>query len=261
MAGGGDRGRVSDVGRGGTSPAVAVASRWPDLGRGGCRAPARLGHRRNRPRATAAVAAGGDLGWALRIASRPSVSRPGGQPARWLVCAGGAIASAATPSRFRCCWRLPPWRRASRWRRSRRSASRIRCWRGRPATIAIGGFVEVREERRENRPHRGPHHIGRRPRASNRSPSACAGLDPQGHRAAGRRLHHVPRAAQPAARTAAARRLRLRPRHVLPGDRRDRLCARCDQDRPSRPRRRVSGCAMPRPCRASATGSTRASAR
>ncbi len=83
---------------------------------------------------------------------------------------------------------------------------------------------------RAHRPHRGARAVVRRqPHRAETRPGA--GLGQERHRAAGRHLCDVPRAAQPAARTAAARRLRLRARSLFPGHRRDRLRAGRDQAR------------------------------
>ena len=125
--------------------------------------------------------------------------------------------------------------------------------------VAISGFVEVREEReRSDRIVVRVHSIEG---AAARRAGARAGLGEEAHGAAGRHLRRGEGAAQPAAAAAAPGRLRFRARPLFPAHRRDRLCARRDQDRSSRRCRRAHGCATRPSSKACATRSTSASAR
>ena len=105
------------------------------------------------------------------------------------------------------------------------------------ASVQITGFVEVREEReRSDRMVVQVRQIeGRRLDRKARPRARCRA---QGDGARCRQIRRVQGASVAAARAVAAGRLRLRARHVFPGHRRLRLCARQDQRQPA-PQRRL----------------------
>ena len=101
----------------------------------------------------------------------------------------------------------------------------------RPAySVSLSGFVETRDirERTDRFVLRVTQMDG--PRLTNK-PGARPAVGAQGHRARGRQLCRIEGAAAAAARPVAAGQLRFRPRHVLSGHRRLRLCHRRHQDR------------------------------
>ena len=101
----------------------------------------------------------------------------------------------------------------------------------RPAySVSLSGFVETRDirERTDRFVLRVTQMDGPRPQIDTGARSAVGA---QGHRARGRQLCRIEGAAAAAARTVAAGQLRFRPRHVLPGHRRLRLCHGRHQDR------------------------------
>ena len=163
-------------------------------------------------------------------------------------------------SRSRSRWRWPPSPRASPSPRSRAVQVAHPVLRAPGRQRGDRGLRRGARGARAHRPHRGPRAVARR-RAARAEARARARLGAQGHRAAGRQLCDVPRAAQSAARAAAARRLRLRPRSLFPAASARPASCSARSASPSRRRRPACGCATPRPCRACATPSTRASAR
>ena len=198
-------------------PSASATGRSPTPGRAvccrGCRSPS---------------------GSASRSISPPSASPPGGRGSRSpLVCACSRSSRAAGRSRSR-------WRSACAAVAAGFAVATLKTVQvahpvlARPAgNVADRGLRRGARGARAHRPHRGARTVARR-RAHRAEARARARLGEEGHGAAGRRLCDVPRAAQSAARAAAARRLRLRPRSLFPGHRRDRLRARRDQASPSR---------------------------
>ena len=199
------------------------------------------------PGPAAAVAAGRVRLRHRRSISPPTASRPGGRrSASPLAAVAIAILARRRADRVSARARL---RRASPRAlpspRCRPRASRIRCWRDRPAASPSRASSKSREER--ERTDRIVVRVAtiEAPAPDAERPSASASAVRKGTAPPVGAFIDVQGAAVAAAAAAAARRLRFRPRSVFPGHRRDRLRARRDQAATAPRRAGGCGCATP----------------
>ena len=148
-------------------------------------------------------------------------------------------------------------RRGAPQQRGLSAGARLRCAGGRlrrcdhadPAHRASGAAISgierigqrLRRDARGARAQRPRGHPRHAPRsaAPHREARARAHRGAQGHRAGGRQLRRIESASVAAIGPVETGRLRLRARHVFPGDRRLRLRARQDQDRAAKSRTRL----------------------